>query len=267
MTITENSEKNFISKFIIEPINNSIYGLRQVTKKIGYLEAIDGLFLRGIEEPLMLKLLTSNYQFEISGTENLKQHMENGCLLISNFQSAIDPLISGVSVMHITKKIPNHVLPLKLGVDSPIMNLVRMNQTIFSRTSGLEEETIEECLIALEQRKIIFFYPEMQPNLGNGAFLPFNPGYIQVAFESKCPTIPVAIFGTDRVFGPKMKIPAMKGNIKIRFGKPLFYKNLFKDVISLDFRLLEKVNKKIQRKVKNLWSDIWAEEEDKKKER
>lgn len=258
--------KDFISRYIIEPLNNNIYGLRQVTKKIGYLEAIDGLFLRGLEEPILWKLLSSQYNLEISGISQLEEVLSKGAIFVSNFQSVLDPLVSGVIIIHHLKSIPYHVLPLGLGVDSVLMNLVRMNQAIFSRTPDLDESAIEECLDRLVQNKKIFVYPEMRPNSGNGNFLPFYPEYIQIAFESRVPLIPVAIFGTDRIFGPKMKIPTLNGKIMVRFGKPLNPENLFKNEDDLDFRLLAKINKKIQRKVKSLWTDLWAELEDRKRE-
>ncbi len=264
--MTENFGMDFLRKYIIDPLNNNIYGLRQVTKKIGYLEAIDGLFLRGIEEPLLWRLFTTQYGLEISDIEHLETFTSKGALFVANFQSVLDPIICGISIMHKMKKIPYHVLPMRLGVDSMMMNLVRINQAIFSRTADLEENAIEECIEHLEQHKWIILYPEMRPNRGNGNLLPFYPEYIRVAFESRVPIIPLAIFGTDRVFGPKMKIPAIKGKILLRFGKPLLPDSLFKESHELDYRLLEKINKKVKRKIKSLWTDLWAEVEDRKKE-
>ncbi len=258
------SEKNnFITRFLLEPINNSIFGLRQVTKKFGYFEAIDGLLLRSIEEPLFFNILKRNYHFEVSGLESLPK--EEGAIFISNFQSQLDPFIIGVSLIHFRKIIPQHVLPLALGVDSLIMNLVRMNQAIFIRNSEIDEEALNLCLRVLEEDKPLVLYPELTPNPGNGKMLPFTPDFVRLAYVSGTPIIPMAIFGTDRVYGSKSKMISFKGDIKIRFGKPMENNKLFSNVRTLDHRTLEKVSKKVHRNVKNIWSDLWAEEEEKKR--
>ncbi len=258
------SEKNdFITRFLLEPLNNSIFGLRQVTKKFGYFKAIDGLLLRSIEEPLFYNILKQNYHLEVSGQGFLPK--EKGTIYISNFQSQLDPFIIGVSLMHYGKIIPQHVLPLALGVDSMIMNLVRMNQAIFIRNAEMDEEALNLCSNVLVEDRPLIIYPELNPNPGNGKMLPFTLDFVRLAYISGATIIPMAILGTDRVYGPKSKIISLKGNIKIRFGEPLENKKLFSNTRTLDYRTLEKVSKKVQRKVKNIWSDLWAEEEEKKR--
>ncbi|MHA1519734.1 MAG: lysophospholipid acyltransferase family protein [Promethearchaeota archaeon] len=266
-----NEKKDFITRFLTEPINNSIFGFRQMTKKFGYFEAIDGLLLRSIEEPLFYNILKRNYNLEVSGLEFFPKGYgtygdgknSGGAILISNFQSQLDPFIIGTSLMHYRKIIPKHVLPLSLGLDSLIMNLIRLNQAIFIRNTEIDEEALDMCRNALEEDKILVIYPEVKPNPGNGKMLPFTPDFVRLAYISGAPIIPMAVFGTDLVYGTKSKLMSLKGKIKVRFGKPIENKKLFSNARKLDHRTLEIVSKEVQRHVRNIWSGLCAEEEEK----
>lgn len=234
-----------------------------MSKKIGYIEAIDELFLRSIEDPLLFNLLKKNYHFEIRHSERIPT--EGPGIIVSNFQSVLDPLIGGVTLMECTKTIPQHLLPLNMGLENTLMNLIRMNQAIFLQNGELDERAMTQCLDILNQNKFIIVYPELSPNPGNGKMLPFHPDFVRLAFESKSTIIPMAIFGSDRVYGVKSKYPSFKGSIKVSFGKPFEYDKIFKKNQSLDFRILEKLTTKVKRRINNLWSDMWASEEEKKR--
>ena len=175
-------DENFFKKYIFDPLNESIYGLRQVSKKIGYLEPLDKFFLKNIEDPIIFNLFHKLYNLEIFGKENIPN--AGAAIIASNLQSVLDPILSSVAIMHSSGRIPVQLLKSSLGVENLFMNFLRMNQAIFIRSGESDEEGFEKCHEELNNGKLLIYFPEGIIGPGDGKLLHFKSGIIRLAIKA-----------------------------------------------------------------------------------
>jgi 1-acyl-sn-glycerol-3-phosphate acyltransferase len=264
--MANNGFKTFLNDFIIEPITNLTYAGRQVLKKMGILTAIDEFIFTKIEDPLYYWWFKKDYQFEVFNDEVIPK--EGAAIFASNHQSLLDPLVSGLAIVHRSKRIPHQLAKADLGVDSLLGNFVRMNQSIFIRRGESDDSAFDKCIEVLNDGRLLISFPEGTFGPGNGKMLPFHSGVIRMAFTANVPIIPMATFGIDQIFGKGMKMPKSKGTLKVKFGEPLTLEKLMKkkDGATPTYEEYKKATKKLQRIVQKLWTDLWMENETAKKE-
>ncbi|UYP46619.1 hypothetical protein NEF87_002904 [Candidatus Lokiarchaeum ossiferum] len=258
-------EENFLKRFIIDSINNSIYGFRQVIKKIGYLEPLDELFIKGIEDPILFNVLKKIYDLQIFNSKAIP--LEGPAIIICNSQSTLDPIISSIVINHKSQRIPIQVLDTKLGTDSMLQNFFRVNQAIFVRPQEEDMEAFERCEQTLFDGKLLVMFPEGELGSGNGKLLQFKSDFLRLAISTQAPILPIAIYGTDRIYGKKASIINPQGKIRVKFGDLIPISNITQasDFKDLNFKQVDKLTRKIHRKVKKLWTDVWITEEEQKK--
>ena len=258
-------DESFLKRFVLDSINSSIYGWRQVLKKIGYLEPLDELFIKGVEDPILFSALKKIYDLQIFNSEVIPQ--EGPAIFACNSQSILDPIISSIVINHNTQRIPTQVLDAKLGTDSMLMNFFRINQAIFVRTQENDMDAFEKCEKKLYDGHLLVIFPEETLNPGNGKFLPFSPTFLRLAHKTQVPIIPMAIYGIDRIFGKKAQMINPKGKLRIKFGELIPISKLIKaeEFEEQNFKTVDKITRKVQRKVKKIWTELWMAEEEKKK--
>lgn len=258
------TDEGFLKRFVIDSINESIFGWRQVLKKIGYLKPLDELFVKGIEDPILFNVLKKVYDLQIINSEKIP--LEGPALIVCNLQSIMDPIVSSIVINHQSQRIPTQVLDAKLGTDSFMMNFFRVNQAIFFRPQEEDMEAFGRCEQNLYDGKLLVMFPEEELGPGNGKLLPFKPDFLRLAINTQTPILPMTIYGIDRIYGKKASMMNPKGKIRVKFGDLIPISNLIQisDFEDLTFKQVDKMARKIQRKVKKLYTDIWITEEEKK---
>lgn len=157
----------------------------------------------------------SGAKLVVKGTENLLKN--EAALFVGNHKSYIDiPLLiqySGVPIIFIGKK------SLK---KAPLLNVMMMAMgSLFLDRDNVREayKTITEGIKRLESGYTVAIFPEGTRNHSD-ELLPFKQGSLKLAEKANVPIIPVAIKGTDELFGNNgLKIVPSK--VWLTFGEPI----------------------------------------------
>ena len=79
----------------------------------------------------------------------------------------------------------------------------------------------------LEKGEMLGIFPEGTRNKSADPLLPFQPGAALIAVRSNAPLVPVGLIGTKSTFPL-----SLRGNIRVRIGKPLVYPALSEQKVS-----------------------------------
>ncbi len=258
--IPEKEKKNpilsFITKWVAEPLDNFQYAIYKVLDTMGVRDALEIMTTKAFELPFFNTLFSQLYDYEVFNHEVIPK--QGPALICAQHQSLLDPITMGLSVVKHTNRVPYHFAKADLWADPYLNMFSRMNRAIFVRRGDSDQLAIQECIKKLEEGEIVIVYPEGTIGAGNGKLLEFKRGITQIAHHTNLPVIPAATFGIDKIYGKGMKFPKTKGIIKIKYGKPIPPKRLFrysdKKTGIPDFR---KSVKMLQRAVKKLWTSMW----------
>ena len=79
---------------------------------------------------------------------------------------------------------------------------------------------------ALKQGMVVGIYPEGTRS-PDGRLYRGKTGVARMAVEARVPVVPVAVFGTDEVMPLDAKMPRLKGQPEVRFGKPQSFERFY----------------------------------------
>lgn len=147
------------------------------------------------------------YSPEIVGKENIPE--SGGAIIAGNHIHALDPILVGSC----TKR-QLHSLAKKELHDGKLGFFFRAVGTIpVDLHSKTNKEASSAALVALQQGELVGISPEAARNYTSEPLLPFKYGAVSLAYKSKCPIIPYAIYGE---YGLRNK------KLKIKFGLPIY---------------------------------------------
>ena len=147
------------------------------------------------------------------GTENLPR--TGGCLLASNHQSFLDPLLVAAFLPR-----EMHFMARRSLFHNPLFRalIVRCNAFAIERDSA-DVKGVKNAIGRLEAGHILLVFPE-GTRTRDGTVGPMKAGIGMLAERAAVPIVPVLIEGAYRVW-PKGRLLPGLGTIHIRFGKPI----------------------------------------------
>jgi 1-acyl-sn-glycerol-3-phosphate acyltransferase len=256
----ENLKKLF-NDLVLKPQYLIVKGIREMMAQAKILDPVDHFIYRYIEDPVYWIWFTNAYKYEIINDSVIPKEDEGCCVFAANHQSIMDPLTSGLAIVHNSKRMAFQLTKSELFEDPVLGNFVAMNQTIPIKRGAHDVEALQKCVnVIVEKNRPVLVYPEGTYGPGNGELLPFKSGVSIIAWDAQVPVIPMATYGIDRVL-PKgnFKEFKMTGLIKIKFGEPLPLATLFpnkKKGDKLDEKDLKYATGLIQTAVQGLWNEM-----------
>jgi 1-acyl-sn-glycerol-3-phosphate acyltransferase len=255
---------DFLKKWILEPMDDLMFSSMRIAEKAGIWEPFRNLFYQG-EGAFYDILFKQLFKFDLSGTEYLEAYNDKAVIYASNHQSLLDPIVSGLSVYKGSGgRQPYQLAKVELFT-SPLFNMFsRVNRGIPIRRGESDEVAIEKSIELLNEGHQMVFYPEGTLNPGNGKFLKPHTGIARVVFATKVDVIPMAIYGTDKIYGKNAKMPNLKAKLAVKFGRPLAFEKLFSNNIrtssNIDpeemYKAYKKATLKIFSQIQSLWLDL-----------
>lgn len=249
----------FFNRWVLEPMNDFIYGTRKVSEKMGILQPVDQMLysLNAFGFDILFK---QSYDFQVFNGDMIPKN--GGAVIVVNHQSWLDPAIIGLAIVKSTNRQAWQFAKADLISNNILNNYTRMGHSIFVRRGESDQVALAQCREKLNRGELVVVYPEGTLGPGNGKFLEFKTGALRLAYDCEVPLIPAAIYGSDIIFGKGAKFPKSKGLLRITFGKVLMADKLVKmkeispEVSIPDF---EKGTVKLQRIVHEMWAELWAE--------
>ncbi len=254
----------FLNDWVFKPNYVITKTIRNFMDNMGILDPIDQFIYTKIEDPLFYMWFTNSYDLKIINDEVIPSEEEGCCVFAANHQSIMDPLVSGLAIVHNSRRIPFQLTKAELGKDPMLGNFVDMNQTIFIERGEHDIEALEKCVSEIkENNRPILVYPEGTYGPGNGVMLEFKTGVARIAWDAQVPIIPMATWGIDKIMGKEasrsMKPPKSEGKLRVKFGDPIPLSRLFpgksaEDQISREE--FQKGTEKVQQAVQGIWSEL-----------
>ena len=259
----ENFKKLF-NDLVLKPQYLIVKAIREMMAQAKILDTFDHFIYRYIEDPVYYLWFTTAYKYQIINDSVIPKEDEDCCVFASNHQSIMDPLTTGLAIVHNSKRMAFQLTKSELFEDPVLGNFVAMNQTIPIKRGAHDVEALQKCVDAILQRnRPVLVYPEGTYGPGNGEMLPFKSGVSIIAWDAQVPVIPMATYGIEKVL-PKgnFKEFKMSGLIKIKFGEPIPLSKLFpnkKKGDKLEEKDFKYATSLIQTVVQNLWNEMNAE--------
>jgi 1-acyl-sn-glycerol-3-phosphate acyltransferase len=113
-------------------------------------------------------------------------------ILASNHRSNMDPVLLAAAVRRpvaFMAKVELFVWPL-----GPILRLIGQFPV---QRGGIDREALRHTSAVLARGGVLGLFPE--GTRGDGSFASVHPGLAYIVVRERCPVLPVAIFGTERV--------------------------------------------------------------------
>jgi 1-acyl-sn-glycerol-3-phosphate acyltransferase len=135
-------------------------------------------------------LMRTWFRIRLEGAGNLPA--SGPVILASNHRSNMDPVLLAAAVRRpvaFMAKVELFVWPL-----GPILRLIG-NFPV--QRGGIDREALRHTSAVLAQGWVLGLFPE--GTRGDGSFATVHPGLAYIVLRERCPVLPVAIFGTERV--------------------------------------------------------------------
>jgi 1-acyl-sn-glycerol-3-phosphate acyltransferase len=249
---------------LLKPSHEAVKAIRKMLDQAGLLKQMDLFFYFKIEDPLYYLLFTQMYDFKIINDSVLLTEEQGPFLLAVNHQSIMDPLVSGLGVVHNSHRSAWQLTKSEM-FDNPIFgNFVAANQTIPINRGENDTAALQRCIDEmLVHNRPVQVYPEGTYGPGDGVLLPFKTGIVRLAWDAQVPVIPMAMYGQDKIL-PKDEFKNFKttGKLRVGFGNPLSIAKLFPgkkkgDTISQDeYKAATAI---VQAAVQETWNMLAAE--------
>ncbi len=178
--------------------------------------------LRPLLHPLLLPV-----RIDVDGIEQLPR--EGPCIVASNHRSYLDGLVLGALGSRRGRRL--RFLGKREVFEAPVVGHVARaaGQIPVDRGSG-SLRPVREALDALERGEAVAILPQGTIPRGEAFFEPRLRGRVGVArlaIASGAPVIPVALWGTERIWPRAARVPdpaALRGTVYARVGEPLYLK-------------------------------------------
>ena len=139
-----------------------------------------------ILRPFLVFYIKLFYKPKIIGIENIPK--SGGVILVANHKSDLDFISMGVTTKRSVCFMAKHTL--FKGVLKPILKgagVISVNRTI------KDKSVIPQGLKVLREGSVLGIFPEGTFNKTKEVLAPFKIGAVKLAYESKCPIMPIAI--------------------------------------------------------------------------
>ncbi|MHA1792670.1 MAG: lysophospholipid acyltransferase family protein [Promethearchaeota archaeon] len=248
-----------IIKKIAKPFHEAVKGIRSLLDGVGILKDIDFFFYNNIEDPIYYLWFTQAYDFKIINDDVIPTKEEGPFLLATNHQSILDPLVSGLAVVHRSKRVPWQLTKSELFENPLFGNFVAANQTIPIKRGENDLESLQRCIdeMIINNRPVMV-YPEGTYGPRDGTLLPFKTGIARLAWDAQVPVISMATYGLYDIL-PHEHFKSFKpSGVKLRvgFGDRLTLDKLFpgkKKGDKVEHEDFKKATNKIQDAVQAVW--------------
>ncbi|MHA1584901.1 MAG: 1-acyl-sn-glycerol-3-phosphate acyltransferase [Promethearchaeota archaeon] len=206
-------DTNFLNKWVYDPINDSVYGIRKIIEKMGYLKPLDHLFLRTIEDPLLFAFLHKIFNLTI---QNANEIPDNGpVIIVQQGDSRLDPMIIAVAIYHEKNRVPFHIVDSSLGTKSRIRSFYRANQAIFIRTGEEDEEGYDQCHKILSQGEILLCCSKASPK--NKLAINLDQ-ILQLKAETKAKLLWVDVMGSNEISKKTKELHFKRTPLQVKFS-------------------------------------------------
>ena len=222
---------------LYEPLEFNIDENYQYIKKGKVFSFFSNLLYYGIAFPILTILNKIVYDLKIEGKENIK-NLQTGAISVSNHVLILDCTMIGLSFglkkVYFTTREGSFKIPF-------IRKLIKLLRAIpISSNISHKEEIIKELDKAIQEGKIIHFYPEkaLWPyyekirNFKNGAF--------NFAIRNNVPVIPIVI--TFRAPKGIRKLFKRKKDVTVKILEPIKYTEEIENSREAIQKLKEKVH-------------------------
>jgi 1-acyl-sn-glycerol-3-phosphate acyltransferase len=130
------------------------------------------------------------FRIRLEGEENIPE--EGPVILASNHRSNMDPVVLGSAV----RRPVVFMAKAELFV-GPLGWILRWIGQFPVRRGGIDREALRSTDAVLGRGSVLGLFPE--GTRGDGRFVSVHPGLAYIMVRQRCPVVPVAIFGTERV--------------------------------------------------------------------
>ncbi|HEX8135578.1 MAG TPA: lysophospholipid acyltransferase family protein [Actinomycetes bacterium] len=113
-------------------------------------------------------------------------------ILAANHRSNMDPVLLGAAV----KRPVAYMAKVELFV-WPLGWILRLIGQFPVQRGGIDREALRRTSAVLARGGVLGLFPE--GTRGDGSFASVHPGLAYIVLRERCPVLPVAIFGTERV--------------------------------------------------------------------
>lgn len=184
--------------------------------------------------PLRL-LFYSFCSFEIVGQDNLK-NLKSNMIMASNHSSELDPLVAVASFPFFSRYLPIFFVSREKEFYKDMgWKKVIYGGTVFKMWGahqayvGLKnyKQSLRDHLALLRQGKNVLIFPSGKKNI-QGEHPKARGGVSFLAKETGLPILPILIKGVERMTLHDFFL--RKRKIKIIFGKPIYAKDIFKEI-------------------------------------
>jgi 1-acyl-sn-glycerol-3-phosphate acyltransferase len=243
---------DILRRFVLEPIDDFFFAQQRIMEHFGINRKVNYEFYKQSDK-MLYDVFKKMYNLEIINHEKIPPIAR--VIVCSNHQSLLDPLIFGIGVSHHSKRILNIMAKIEL-FETPLVNAwIRTHFAFPVRRGKHDNVSYERAKELLEAEEMVGIFPEGTLNDGNGKFLEPKIGAVKLAYEMDSVILPMAIYGTDKVFGKGAKMPKTSGNIKVKFGNVMKFEDLFREKPE-NPKFYEKAIGRVMRKIKDLYWDM-----------
>ena len=135
-------------------------------------------------------LMRTWFRMRVEGAEHLPP--SGPVILAANHRSNMDPVLLGAAV----RRPVAYMAKVELFV-WPLGWILRLIGQFPVQRGGIDREALRRTSAVLARGGVLGLFPE--GTRGDGSFASVHPGLGYIVLRERCPVLPVAIFGTERV--------------------------------------------------------------------
>ncbi|MBN2154277.1 MAG: 1-acyl-sn-glycerol-3-phosphate acyltransferase [Candidatus Lokiarchaeota archaeon] len=225
----ENAMYGALKKFVLKPVDSAFVQLLNMVEQAGFSKQIQYPHYLN-QDAFWWAVMNGFFNMEITGSEHVPPEGQ-GAIVASNHSSMFDPLVQGVALCHYTRR-RIHEMGKEEIFTWPLINAyLRWIYGFPVKRGEHDVEAFEKALELVKAGEIVGMFPEGTINEGGANFLEAKTGFIRLAIEGDVPIIPLAISGTDKIFGKHMRTPNLSGKLTCRFGPPINVHQKYKGAV------------------------------------
>lgn len=183
--------------------------------------------IRPTLQKLIFSLFKTMGKLRVEHIENLEE-LDGPVIFMANHLSYLD---GGFTVQAIPPRFRS-----KLGIAAalnplyekfwwmaPFVDLAMNSYPFATRLTENIKPSLEYTGRLLDDGWNVLIFPEGRMNRSDEVLQPLKGGTGILAIEMQVPIVPMAILGTDQIMPPDTYFPRKRGEVTIRFGKPLSF--------------------------------------------